>query len=115
MVCIFISLGFILLGEKTIGKGLILGSIFSVINFVLMGETLPARLAKEKGKTFFIGLGSILFRYVLLAIPVVVAVKSDTFNLYAAAAGLFAVQLVIIAEHAAMLLPIKRKNRFKVL
>jgi hypothetical protein len=111
MVCIFISLGFILMGEKAMGKGLILGSIFSVVNFVLIGETLPARIAKARRKTFFISLGSIFFRYVLMAIPIVLAVKFDKFNLYAAVAGLFAVQLVILADHAARLLPIGPKQQ----
>ena len=111
MVSILICLGFFLLGQKAIGKGLILGSIFSVINFVVMGETLPARLAKEKKRTFFISLGSIFFRYMLLAIPIVVAIKYDTYNFYAAAAGLFAVQIVILFEPMIKLLPTRRRQQ----
>ena len=111
MAAIFISLGFLLLGQKALSKGLILGAIFSVVNFVLMGETLPARIAKEKGKTFFISLGSIFFRYVLLAIPVVIAVKYDAYNLYTAVAGLFAVQFMILAEQVVKILPIRRKQQ----
>ncbi|MFO7964411.1 MAG: ATP synthase subunit I [Desulfobacterales bacterium] len=111
MFSICISLGFILLGEKAIGKGIVLGTLFSIINFVLIGEMLPARFAKGKRKTFFISLGSIFFRYLLLAIPIVPAVKYDTFNLYATVAALFSVQLMIIAEHILGILPLKRKQQ----
>ena len=41
---IFIGLFFIVAGQKPIGKGLILGTIFSIINFIIMGETLPHRI-----------------------------------------------------------------------
>jgi len=108
MVAIFICLGFLLLGQKSIGKGLILGTVFSVVNFVLMGEALPLRLGKEKGKTFLISLGSIFFRYVLLAIPVVIGIKYEAYNIYTVVAGLFAVQIMIIAEQVINILPNRR-------
>ena len=111
MVSIFICLGFVLLGQKALGKGLLLGTVFSVINFVLMGETLPARIAKEKGKTFFISLGSIFFRYILLAIPVVIAVKYEAYHLITAISGLFAVQLMILFEQVVKLLPMRGKQQ----
>ena len=110
-VSIFICLGFILLGQKALGKGLILGAFFSVINFVLMGETLPARIAKEKGKTFFISLGSIFFRYIILAIPVVIAVKYETYHLITTVAGLFTVQFMILGEQVFKLLPIRGRQQ----
>ena len=81
------------------GKGLILGTVFSVINFILIGQTLPLRLGKSKRKTFLLSLGSIIFRYVLLAIPIVVAVKFEQFNLVAAIVGIFMIQVVILADH----------------
>ena len=111
MVSILAGFGMILLGEKAIGKGLVLGSIFSIINFILMGETLPARIASKKRKTFFISLGSIFFRYALLAIPLVMAIKSETYNLFAVVGGLFAVQIMIVFDHTGTLLFNKRKKQ----
>lgn len=86
-----------------IGKGLILGTLFSILNFILMGETLPKRMDPSVRKTFAKALGSILFRYVLLAIPFVAAIKSDMFNLFAVLAGVFMVQIMILLDHFAHL------------
>ena len=99
MVAIIGGLVFILAGLQPIGKGLVLGSIFSVINFVLMGETLPMRLGKSKGKTLSVALGSIFFRYVVLAIPLVVAIKFEQFNIFATILGVFMIQLIILSDH----------------
>lgn len=82
-----------------IGKGLILGTLFSILNFILMGETLSRRMDSSVRKTFAHALGSILFRYTLLAIPFVAAVKSDMFNLFAVLAGVFMVQIMILLDH----------------
>jgi len=98
-IAIAIGLCFILAGQKDLAKGLILGTVFSVINFILIGQTLPLRLGKSKRKTFLLSLGSIIFRYVLLAIPIVVAVKFEQIDLVAAIVGIFMIQLVILADH----------------
>jgi len=50
-IAIIIGFCFFLAGHKPVGKGLVLGTIFSVINFVLIGQTLPLRIGKSKGKT----------------------------------------------------------------
>ena len=101
-----ITAGFILIlaGLKPVGKGLVLGSIFSVINFVLIGQTLPLRLSQTKRKTFLLSLGSIFFRYALLAVPLIVAVKFDQFDLPAAIFGIFMIQLVILADYLVKLI-----------
>ena len=96
---IFIGLVMILAGHKPVGKGLILGSLFSVINFVLMGETLPVKMGKSKQKAFIFSLGSILFRYLLMAIPLFLAIKMEQFSLIASICGLFMVQMMILADH----------------
>jgi len=90
---------FILAGYKPIGKGLVLGTIFSVINFVLIGQTLPLRLSQSKRKTFALSLGSIVFRFALLAIPLILAIEYKQFNLPATIGGLFMIQLVILADY----------------
>ena len=89
----------ILVGLKPVGKGLMLGAIFSVINFVLIGQTLPLRLSQTKRKTFFFSLGSLIFRYALLAVPLILAIKFEQFDLPAAIFGIFMIQLVILADY----------------
>jgi len=98
-VAIIVGLIFILSGQKPVGKALILGTVFSIINFIIMGETLPLRMCKSKGKSFFISLGSIYFRYIILAIPIVMAIKFDQFNFFAVIFGIFLVQLVVLVDH----------------
>ena len=96
---IFAGLLFILAGWEPIGKGLILGTIFSIINFILMGEMLPLKIGKSKNKTYFLSLVSIFSRYILLAIPLIIAVKFDQYNLISVVIGIFMVQFFILAEH----------------
>ena len=98
IVAIVIALMLILIDLKPVGKGLVLGTIFSVINFVLIGQTLPMRLSKSKRGAFLISLTSIVFRYAILAIPLVVAAKFEQFELAAVILGIFMVQLIILAE-----------------
>ena len=96
---IVIGLCFILGGQSPVGKGIILGTIFSVVNFVLIGKALPLKIDQTKRKTFFLSLGSIFFRYLLMALPILLAVKFKQFNLVASIVGLFMIQFVILADH----------------
>ena len=100
----------ILSGLKPVGKGLILGTIFSVINFVLIGQTLPLRLSQTKRKTFFLSFGSNFFRYALLAVPLILAIKFEQFDLSAAIFGIFMIQFVILADYLLKLLS-SRENQ----
>lgn len=99
IIAIIVGLLFILTGYKPVGKGLVLGAIFSVINFVLIGETLPLKLGKSGSKTFLLSIGSLFVRYVLLAVPLIVAVKLDQFNLLAVIIGIFMIQITIMGDH----------------
>jgi len=92
--------GFVLIlaGQNAIAKGLVLGTLFSILNFILMGETLPHKLGKSPLKTFAWSLLSLMLRYGLLAIPLIVAIKFSQFNLIAVICGIFLVQAVILAE-----------------
>jgi len=99
VVAIVAGFIFIMAGHKPIGKGLVLGAIFSVINFVLIGQTLPMRLSHSKRKTFALSLGSIVFRFALLALPLILAVKYQQFNLPATIGGIFMIQAVILADY----------------
>jgi len=96
---ILIGFGFILAGYKPLGKGLVLGTLFSIINFILIGQSLPLGLGRSKRKTFLFSLASIFLRYALMAIPLVIAIRFDQFDLISVICGLFAIQLVILADH----------------
>jgi hypothetical protein len=98
-VSILAAVVLILAGQKGIGKGLVLGTLFSVLNFILIGENLPARMGLSKGKSFLFALVSICLRYALLAVPLVLAIQWDEIALVGTIPGIFMVQLTIIADH----------------
>ena len=99
VAAIIVGLIFILAGQKPMGKGLILGTLFSVINFILMGELISLQLGRTKAKTAFISFSSILIRFGLLALPLILAINLKQFNLLTAICGIFMIQIVITADH----------------
>jgi len=99
VVAILGGLILILAGQKGLGKGLVLGAIFSVLNFIIMGELLPMQLGKTKGPAIVTALSSMGLRYVLLAVPLVIAVKFDQIDIITTAIGIFMIQLVIVSDH----------------
>jgi hypothetical protein len=105
---IIVGLAFILMGHKPVGKGLILGAIFSVLNFIFMAKSIGYKFGRSKRQIFSISLGSIIFRYILLAIPLITAVKFEQFNLVAAIVGIFMIQLVILADQLLKQIPTVR-------
>lgn len=111
MGAIFIAIFFILLGQKTIAKGLLLGTLFSVLNFVVIGEILPLLLDKSRRRSVVFSLFSILFRFGLLSIPLILALKMEALNFSAAAIGVFMVQLTIMSDHIWQSLPWPGGNR----
>ncbi len=109
-LAIGISLIFLLLGYKDICRGLVLGALFSTINFVLMAQTLHKRISGERTRASLAALGNILFRYAFLAIPLILAIRLPRFDLAATIVGLFMVQPVILYDHISRnLLPSWRK------
>ena len=98
-VAIILAMGLIVIGEKAAGKGVVLGALFSVINFVLIGQTLPRTVGHGKRASIFISLVSLILRYTLLAIPLILAIKLDQFNLITVLIGIFMVQLMILLDH----------------
>ncbi len=89
----------ILFGYKAIAKGLVLGTVFSLLNFILIGETLPYKLKDSQKKAFINALGYILFRYLIMAVPLILALKYEQFNLFAVITGLFMIQIMILIDH----------------
>ncbi len=110
VVAIVVAIILILAGLKSAGKGLILGTIFSVINFVLIGQMIPLRLSQTKRKAFILSLGSIFFRYALLAAPLIISVKFDQFDLPAAIFGIFMIQFIILVDHLLNLVTSRQKQ-----
>ena len=110
-VAIFAGLFLILAGQKPVGKGLILGTVFSIINFILMAQMLPRRLGKSKNKTFFLAFGSIGLRYFLLAVPLIIAIKLDQYNFISVVLGIFMVQLVILTDHLFIFIASRREKQ----
>ena len=99
LAAIVTGLILILAGQKPLGKGLILGTLFSVVNFILMGEFIPLQLGRTRPKTYLISFGSIAIRYGLMAVPLLVALKFDQFSLWTVICGVFMIQIVIMVDH----------------
>jgi hypothetical protein len=99
LFALVVSLVLIVAGLRPIGKGFLLGTLFSIVNFILMGETLPWRIGHTRRKTNFLIFGSMGARFALMALPLVAAIRLEAFDLLAVVAGLFAVQAVVLAEH----------------
>ncbi|MFO7559819.1 MAG: ATP synthase subunit I [Desulfobacterales bacterium] len=95
---------FYLVGMIPVCKGLVLGTLFSILNFILMGETLPMRIDRTKGRTFFVALGSIFFRYILLAIPIYMAIKNEQFDFFSVIVGIFMVQIMLLGDHVSAII-----------
>ncbi len=89
----------IILGQKAIGKGVVLGALFSVLNFVIMGIFLGRQVAdggqnrvRVGARAFF----SIFIRFAILAIPLIISAKTEDINFFGAVAGIFMVQISIL-------------------
>ncbi len=90
---------FILVGQKSIAKGLVLGSVFSVINFVLIGEIMPMIITASRKRSVLFSFASMLFRFLLLSAPLLLSLKMESLNFAAATVGIFMVQIVIMGSH----------------
>ena len=90
---------FVVFQEKAIAKGILLGTLFSIINFILLGKSIPLALGQTRSKAGVIGLVSILGRYLLLAIPMIIAIKATSINFVAVVIGIFAVQIVTLFDY----------------
>ena len=110
MLSIGIGLLFLAMGYKEICRGVVLGGVFSALNFALMGQFLHYRLQENRKAAARRSFVALLLRYALLAIPLVLAVQSERFNLPATVVGIFMVQLVILFEHGSRLIFASVKN-----
>lgn len=88
-----VAIGLVLfaVGLKPLGKGLVLGSLFSVLNFVIMAQVLPHQVGLTRRKATVFAFFSIFLRFGLMAVPLIVAMKMDSFHWVGVTLGLFAV------------------------
>ncbi len=93
-----VSLFLVLLGLKPWAKGLALGGLFSILNFILLSRALPNTVARRDKIGRSIASLWLVGRLALMAVPLYLAATSDVFNLPATAIGLFAVQAVLFLE-----------------
>lgn len=99
VAAVVLGAGMIILGYASLGKGLVLGALFSVLNFILMALALPYRLGHRRGNSFLLPLTSVCGRLALMAIPLIYAVKHPQISVSTVAIGLFMIPLVILGEH----------------
>lgn len=90
---------FMVIGQRPLGKGFILGSLFGIVNFILMALALPTRLRFVRGKALLFSLTSIYVRFALMALPLIWALKHESVALTTTAAGLFTIQIAILGDH----------------
>ena len=107
---IIVAFLLILADLKAIGKGYLLGTLFSILNFIIMGQLLPLKLSKSGSKASVFAFLSIFVRFAILTIPLIISLKIDTFNFFGVVAGLFTVQLTMLFHYTILnRLPLKRK------
>jgi hypothetical protein len=89
----------LVMGWKDVGKGLVLGVLFSVINFTIMAKLISIQFGRGKRAATMISFGSLSGRYLILAIPLIVSLKSTSISFAATMVGIFAIQIVILLEN----------------
>jgi hypothetical protein len=97
------------LGKPDYAKGFALGSIFSIINFALLKRGVKKRLGKSVKRVRVESFFSIMYRYVILAVPIMLAFKLKQLNIVATLVGLFTIQVSILLYY----LVLEKLNLFK--
>ncbi|UCG14742.1 MAG: ATP synthase subunit I, partial [Deltaproteobacteria bacterium] len=92
LISLAVSCVFLILNLKSAAKGVALGSIFSVVEFKLMALRLQRRLGLGVRARDYFGL---VGRFILLGIPLVVAIKVPSINFAATVGGIFVVKTAI--------------------
>lgn len=96
---VVVALIFMIFGQRAVAKGIVLGTCFSMINFFFLGRFAPLALGHSRPLATMVGLGSIFLRYAILAVPMIIAVKTPSINFAAVVVGIFAVQIVTLFEY----------------
>lgn len=85
----------LVLNEKAAAKGVALGGLFGVLDFKVMALLLPRRLLRRSRGSHFLSLFS---RFFLLGIPLVIAIKTSSFNFAATVVGLLLVKAAVFCH-----------------
>lgn len=93
-VAMALGVGLMVAGFKPTGKGLILGALFSGLNFVLMGALLTRR-SSVGGR-----LAGIALRMAMMAMPLVMAATLASIDLWGVVPGLLSVPALILIDAA---------------
>lgn len=109
LVTVVVAAIFIITGSSALGKGLILGTLFSIVNFLLLGSMVPLKVGHPRKQTLLISLGSLGGRLFLLALPMAAALHTEKYHIVSTVIGIFSVQLMILTDY--IVFPVFRKLR----
>lgn len=84
--------------QRDLARGLVLGTLFSIVNFVLMGLSLQRRMQKTRRASTVVSFLLILLRFGVLMVPLLASIYYDRFHVVTTIAGLFMVQAVMLAD-----------------
>jgi hypothetical protein len=96
---VILGIVLVVFGYKPEAKGFVLGTLFSILNFALIAAFLPGTLHRTQRQAVWFSLFSIALRFSLLAVPLVIALRSVSFSLIGVVPGLLMVQATILADH----------------
>lgn len=86
----------LLLGYESVAKGFVLGSLFSLFNFLIMFRHAPNVLGKSRKAATASSGFSLIVRLGLLAIPIYLGIRYSEFHLIWTLLGVFNLQFSII-------------------
>lgn len=98
-----LSLAIHLCGYPQVAKGLVLGALFSVLNFIVMAQLLPVQIGMgaQRRKVTALTFAFVLLRFILMAVPLFVGLRLVGFSFWGVVAGLLAVPIGIMVENVA--------------
>ncbi len=106
LVAIGVALIMILSGHRELARGLILGTLFSIVNFLLMGMSIQLRMQKTRRASTIISFLLVMLRFGILVLPLMISIYYDNYHTVTTIVGLFMVQAVMLADSLRkMLLP----------
>ncbi|MFO8112505.1 MAG: ATP synthase subunit I [Desulfosalsimonadaceae bacterium] len=97
-IAIIAALVMIFMGYRDLARGIVLGTLFSILNFVLMGASIQLRVQRTRRTGAMIAFVLVLLRFGFLALPLVVSIYYDKYHIVTTIAGLFMVQAVMLAD-----------------
>lgn len=96
ITAVIVSAAAVFLGFVPVAKGFALGSIFSLVNFLIMAQQAPKRLGKKTGRAGWENFLSLLLRLTVLGLPLFLAIRFPAFNLIATIIGILNLQFSIL-------------------